>query len=62
MGIEGYCVVCGIERGVCSHACCCRNGMAPIHLAAEGGHASCIEFLVTKGADIHEKDGWVLFL
>ena len=35
---------------------------APIHLAAGGGHASCIEFLVTKGADIHAKDRWVLFL
>ena len=51
-----YCV-----RGVFSRLLL-RNGMAPIHLAAGGGHASCIEFLVTKGADIHAKDGWVLFL
>ena len=45
--------VCGISLGLCCHACCCRNGMAPVHLAALKGHAKCIEFLVTKGVNIN---------
>ena len=36
-----------------SHACCCRDGQAPIHMAATRGDLSCLEFLVARGADIH---------
>ena len=42
-----------IEGGAVSHACCCRFGAAAIHIAAEGGHLSCLEFLVARGADVH---------
>jgi hypothetical protein len=45
-----------IEGGAVSHACCCRDGQAPIHKAAEGGHLSCLEFLVARGADVHAQD------
>ncbi len=41
-----------IEGGAVSHACCCRNGAAPIHSAALSGHLSCLEFLVARGADV----------
>ncbi len=45
------------EGGAVSHACCCRRGRgSPIHRAAEGGHLSCLEFLVAQGADVHAKD------
>ena len=33
----------------------CRGG-APVHMAAEGGHASCLEVLVLKGADVNAQD------
>jgi len=29
---------------------------APIHLAAERGHLSILEFLVARGADVHAQD------
>ena len=41
------------EGGAVSHACCCRDGGAPIYKAARGGHLSCLEFLVDRGADVH---------
>ena len=41
------------EGGAASHACCCRDGQAPIHWAALGGDLSCLEFLVARGADVH---------
>ena len=40
------------EGGAVSHACRCRDGEAPIHKAADGGHLSCVEFLVARGADV----------
>jgi ankyrin repeat protein len=42
-----------IEGGAVSHACCCRDGWAPIHSAAANGQLSCLEFLVARGADVH---------
>ena len=44
------------EGGAVCHACCCRVGEAPIHKAADGGHLSCLEFLVARGADVHAQD------
>jgi ankyrin repeat protein len=44
------------EGGAVSHACCCRNGYAPIHKAAFYGHLSCLEFLVARGADVNVQD------
>ena len=41
------------EGGAVSHACCCRDGEAPIHWAAGQGHMSILEFLVARGADVH---------
>ena len=53
-GLPGLllCVVLA-EGGAVSHACCCRDGQAPIHWAAWGGHLSTLEFLVARGADVH---------
>ncbi len=45
-----------VEGGAVSHACCCRDGQAPIHKAAKDGHLSCVEFLVARGADVHAQD------
>ena len=45
-----------------SHACFCRSGQAPIHLAASNGFLPCLEWLVAKGADYHAQDGWVLLM
>jgi ankyrin repeat protein len=42
--------------GMLPHACFCSNGMAPIHLAAGGGHSSALELLVSKNADVNAKD------
>ena len=42
-----------VEGGAVSHACCCRDGEAPIHLAAKNGNVLCLEFLVARGADVH---------
>ena len=47
------CVVCEIERGARSYACHCSNGHAPIHKAAEGGHISTVELLISKSANVH---------
>ena len=47
------------EHAFCN-ACCCRDGMAPIHSAASGGSVACIEFLITRGADVHARDKFVL--
>jgi hypothetical protein len=44
------------EGGAVSHACCCRDGRAPIYKAAEWGHLSILEFLVARGADVHAQD------
>ncbi len=57
MGCRGLllCVVLA-EGGAVSHACCCRDGWAPIHWAARGGYLSCLEFLVARGADVHAQD------
>jgi hypothetical protein len=35
----------------------CRRGVAPIHEAAAGGHLSCLEFLVSRNADVNARDG-----
>ena len=50
------CVVCEIEGGARSDACCCRDGIAPIQLAAEGGHISTVELLLSKNADVNLQD------
>jgi hypothetical protein len=44
------------EGGAVSHACCCRDGQAPIHLAAEQGDLSILEFLLARGANVHAQD------
>ncbi len=44
------------EGGAVSHACCCRYGQTPIHLAARRGDLSSLEFLVARGADVHAQD------
>jgi hypothetical protein len=56
-GLPGLllCVVLA-EGGAVSHACCCRDGEAPTHLAAEEGYLSILEFLVARGADVHAQD------
>jgi hypothetical protein len=36
---------------------CCRGGRAPVHVAALGGHLSCLEFLVARYADVNARDG-----
>jgi hypothetical protein len=41
------------EGGAVSHACCCRDGQAPIHKAAKAGYLSILEFLVARGADVN---------
>ena len=41
------------EGGAMSHARCCRDGWAPVHLAARFGHLPCLEWLVAGGADVH---------
>ena len=53
---NGYVVEGLAEGGAVSHACCCRNGQAPIHRAAEAGYLSILEFLVARGADVHAQD------
>ena len=44
------------DGGTASHACCCRDGRAPIHRSAQQGDLSCVEFLVARGADVHAQD------
>ena len=53
-GLPGLllCVVLA-EGGAVSHACCCREGKAPIHEAAYRGHLLILEFLVARGVDVH---------
>ena len=53
---NGYDVEGLAEGGAVSHACCCRDGKAPIHKAADGGHLSILEFLVARGADVGTSD------
>ncbi len=36
-----------------SDARCCRDGRASVHVAASGGHLSCLEFLVARNADVN---------
>ena len=50
------------EGGAVSHACSCRTGWAPIHLAAANGHLSIMEFLVARGADVHAQNECVLLM
>jgi hypothetical protein len=50
------CVVCEIEGGARSYACHCRYEITPIHLAAEGGHISTVELLISKSADVNVQD------
>ena len=45
-----------VEGVAVSHAYCCRDGQAPIDKAAQGGHLSCLEFLVARGADVNAQD------
>ena len=45
-----------IERGAFSHACFGRNGGAPIHWAAQGGHSSTLELLIARNADVNARD------
>ncbi len=40
-------------RRLFSDARCCRDGEAPVHVAASGGHLSCLEFLVARNADVN---------
>ena len=46
-----------IEGGAFSHACFCSGGLAPIHLAAGGGHSSTLELLIANDADVNVQDG-----
>ena len=50
------CAECERERVALSHAFGCRHGSAAIHKAAEGGHLSCLELLITNNADIDVQD------
>lgn len=34
------------------------NGRTPLHIAAENGFKSCVEFLINKGADKNAKNYW----
>ena len=52
VGGECCCVVCEIEGGARSDACCCRDWDAPIHKAAWGGHTSTVELLISKSANV----------
>ena len=45
-----YVVVLLAEGGAVCHTCCCRDGEAPIHKAAEYNNLSCLEFLVALKA------------
>jgi ankyrin repeat protein len=54
LGVVWY--VCEIEGGASCNACCCRDGSAPIHKAALGGHLSCLELLLTRNADVNALD------
>jgi hypothetical protein len=45
-----------VEGGAASHACCCRDGWAPIHWAAGGGHSSTVELLIANDADVNARD------
>ncbi len=56
VGGECCCVVCEIEGGARSDACRCRDGIAPIHLAARGGHVSTVELLISKNVDVNVQD------
>ena len=48
-----YCSVLCVElKEMLSHACFSRSYEASIHLAARGGHFSCLEWLLTKNADV----------
>jgi hypothetical protein len=47
----------GIAGISSSDACCCRMSSAPIHLAAVGGHLSCLELLLTRNADVNAQTG-----
>ncbi len=51
-----YVVVLLAEGGAVCHTCCCRDGEAPIHKAVYGGYLSCVELLVTRGADVHAQN------
>ncbi len=55
------CDVCRIERGSLSYACVCSDldsyKQTPLLAAAQFGHASCLEVLITKGgADVNDRD------
>ncbi len=56
VGGKCCCVVCEIEGGARSDACRCRDGIAPIHLAARGGHVSTVELLISKNVDVNVQD------
>ena len=55
-GVRVYSSACETEREALSHVFFCRHGSAPIHKAAEGGHLSSLELLVTNNADIDVQD------
>jgi hypothetical protein len=48
--------VCEIKGGARSYACHCRYERAPIHYAAELGHVSIVELLISKNADVKIQD------
>ena len=45
-----------IEGGAFAHACFCRDGRVPIHLAAGGGYSSTLELLIANDADVNARD------
>ena len=52
-----FCSVLCVElKGMLSHSCFYRSYEASIHLAARGGHFSCLEWLLTKNADVNAQD------
>jgi hypothetical protein len=53
-GPGGVCV--GLREGRHLMTVCYREGRAPIHCAAIGGHLSCLELLLTRNADVNVKD------
>jgi hypothetical protein len=55
--VAGVSMVCVILREMYfSHASRCSEGLAPIHLAAQAGHKSCLMFLQEHVDDVNVQD------
>ncbi len=54
--VESLFAALDVELGARCDACHDRIGQAPIHWAAEGGHTSTVELLISKGADVNLQD------